>query len=322
MPRPFDHPETALPMIPADETGFDRILTFTLPAEDARGRVVRLGPVLDAILSAHAYPPVAEKLLAEALVLTALLGSTLKDEGSQMTLQAQTENGPIRLLVCDYLAGQVRGHLAFDPDLLAEVGSDPSLFALFGKGFLAITFDYGGTKERYQGIVPLEGQSIADAAEYYFRQSEQIPTIVRIATGHAANGRCIAGGVFMQQLPEGEEGGERLDVRAERSPVELSWRHVEALAETLTPDELTDADLSLESLVWRLYHDEEEVRVSRGEPLVRGCRCDPAYLASVIARFPAEDRADMVDASGKIVIDCAFCSRQFAIDPDAAPISH
>lgn len=312
--------------LPADETGFDRTLIFTLPAEDARGRVVRLGPVLDTILSAHAYPPVAEKVLAEALVLTALLGSTLKDGGSQLTLQAQTENGPIRLLVCDYVAGQLRGHLSFDAELLAAAGPEPTLFGLFGKGFLALTFDQSATQERYQGIVPLEGSSLAEAAEQYFRQSEQIPTVIRVATHHGDNkvggAGCIAGGVLVQQLASGELGGERLDVRGERLHPEAAWDHVAAIAETLSAAELTDADLSLEALVWRLYHDEEEVLVTHGEKLARGCRCDPAYLASVLSRFPPEERADMANEDGLIIVDCAFCSKQFAIDVEAVLVGH
>jgi molecular chaperone Hsp33 len=309
-------------MSTAPETGFDRPLVFTLPAEDARGRVVRLGPVLNTILSAHSYPPVAEKVLAEALVLTALLGSTLKDPGSQLTVQAQTQNGPISLLVCDYVAGQIRGYLSFDAEALAAAGPEPTLFGLFGKGYLALTFDQGATNERYQGIVPLEGASIAEAAEQYFRQSEQVPTVVRMATRRDASAGCIAGGVLIQQLPMGEEGGERLDVRAERKDAEEAWDHVAAIAETITADELTDPALTLESLVWRLYHDEAEVRVLQGASLSRGCRCDPAYLASVIARFPEEDRADMVDDSGNILVDCAFCSRQFPIDPQIVPARH
>ena len=312
--------------LPADETGFDRTLIFTLPAEDARGRVVRLGPVLDTILSAHAYPPVAEKVLAEALVLTALLGSTLKDDGGQLTMQAQTENGPIRLLVCDYVAGQLRGHLSFDAELLAAAGPAPTLFGLFGKGFLALTFDQAATQERYQGIVPLEGSSLAEAAEQYFRQSEQIPTVIRVATRHGTgkigDAGCIAGGVLVQQLAVGDLGGERLDVRGERMHPEAAWEHVAAIAETLSPAELTDADLSLEALVWRLYHDEEEVRVTAGEKLARGCRCDPAYLASVLSRFPAAERADMAGEDGLIMVDCAFCSKQFAIDAETVPVSH
>ena len=303
------------------ETGFDQTLVFTLPTQDARGRIVRLGPVLDTILSAHQYPPVAERLLAEALVLTALLGSTLKKPTSQLTLQAQTQNGAITLLVCDYLAGQLRGYVAFDADRLAEAGADPSLFALFGKGFLGITFDQGETKQRYQGIVPLEGHSLADAAQTYFRQSEQLPTFARIAVEHKAAG-CIAGGVLVQQLASSEAGEERLDVRAELRDDESRWDHVRALAETLQHGELTEPSLTLEALVWRLFHDEDEVRVTRDGPLSRGCRCDPAYLATVIARFPADDRADMAGDDGKISVDCAFCSRTFAIDPVSIPSSH
>ena len=305
-----------------DETGFDRTLIFTLPADDARGRVVRLGPVLRTIIGAHDYPPVAERLLAEALVLTALLGSTLKQADSQLTLQAQTQNGPVSLLVCDYLAGQVRGYLSFDAERLAMAGEQPTLFALFGKGFLALTFDQAATKQRYQGIVPLEGATLADAAEIYFRQSEQVPTVIRIAVDRDANGGCIAGGVMVQHLPLGEDGEDRIEVRAENAVDDAAWQHIETLAETLRPAELTDPGLSLEALVWRLYHDEAEVRVSRGAPLSRGCRCDPAYLASVLSRFPAEDRAEMAEPDGRIIVDCAFCSRKFPIDPDIAPVMH
>lgn len=304
------------------ETHFDRPLVFTLAEQDARGRVVRLGPMLDTILSAHAYPPVAEKLLAEALVLTALLGSTLKDGGSQMTLQAQTENGAVGMLVCDYVSGQMRGYLSFDAERLAMVGPEPSLFALFGKGYLALTFDQGATGQRYQGIVPLEGESLADAVQDYFRQSEQLPTVIRIATRHDAGAGCIAGGVMIQRLASGELGGERLEVRGERTHAHEAWDHIATLAETITPTELTDPALSMEALVWRLYHDEAEVRVSQGDALARGCRCDPAYLASVIARFPADEQAEMADENGKIVIDCAFCSTQFAIDPADVPRAH
>ncbi|MEQ1688830.1 MAG: Hsp33 family molecular chaperone HslO [Sphingopyxis sp.] len=305
-----------------DETGFDQTLVFTLAVQDARGRIVRLGPVLETILAAHKYPPVAERLLAEALVLTALLGSTLKDQTSQLTLQAQTENGAVTLLVCDYLAGQLRGYLAFDADRLAEAGADPSLFALFGKGFLGITFDQGDTKQRYQGIVPLEGHCLADAAQTYFRQSEQLPTFARIAVSHERGRGCVAGGVLVQQMAAGEAGRARLDVRAELRDDERRWDHVRALAETIQPAELTDPALSPDALVWRLFHDEGEVRILRDAPLSRGCRCDSAYLASVIARFPAEDRVEMVGEGGKISVDCAFCSRVFAIDPADTSASH
>jgi molecular chaperone Hsp33 len=285
-------------------TELDRSLGFAILDQHARGRVVRLGPVLDAILSAHAYPPAVEKLLAEALALTALLGATLKDETGQTTLQAQTEGGAIDLLVCDYKDSQLRGYVQFDAEKLAALPADPSLFALFGKGYLAITFDQAVTKERYQGIVPLEGGSLAEAAQSYFAQSEQIPSLVRLALRHDADGRCIAGGLLLQHLPEGEEGRDRLHTRLDHP----EWQHVETLGATVKDEELTDPDLPMETLVWRLFHDEREVRVLGGASLSRGCRCNREHILGVLARFPADEQVNMADANGLIQVDCKFCS--------------
>jgi len=162
-------------------TDLDVALGFTIPGRHARGRLARLGPMLDIILGAHGYPPAMEKLLGEALTLAALLGSTLKHDEGQLTLQAQAEGGAVELMVADYKGGEMRGYIRHDSDRLAEMPADPSLFALFGKGYLAITFDQAVTGERYQGIVPLEGGSLAEAAESYFSQSEQLPSLVRLA---------------------------------------------------------------------------------------------------------------------------------------------
>lgn len=291
----------------------DQALGFTIPSRNARGRVVRLGPVLDEVLAAHAYPPVIERLLSSALVLAALLGSTLKDAGGQLTLQAQTENGAVSLLVADYKGGEVRGYAQFDADRLAEVGSDPTLFGLFGKGYLAITFDQAVTGERYQGIVPLEGDSLAKAAEHYFFQSEQIPSVLQIATSHGTDGRCMAAGLLLQHLPEGEVGRERLHVRHDHP----EWEHVQALAATLKDGELTDGTLPLTDIVWRLFHEEEEVRVTDPVPLSKGCRCDLSHIRGVIGRFSAEERAEMADEKGIIGVDCAFCSRLFPVALDS-----
>lgn len=294
-------------MLTADQ--IDQCLGFTIPARHARGRVVRLGPVLDQILAAHAYPPPVERLLASALVLAALLGSTLKQEGGQLTLQAQTETGVVSLLVADYKNGDLRGYAKFDADRLAELGTDPSLFGLFGKGYLAITFHLAETGERYQGIVPLEGQSLAEAAEHYFFQSEQIPSVIRIATRHGAGQGCIAAGMLLQHLPEGEVGRKRLHVRHDHP----EWEHVQVLAETLKPEELTDPALPLTDILWRLFHEEEEVRVTEEGALAKGCRCDLAHIRDVIGRFPADERAAMADEAGVIGVDCAFCSRIFPL---------
>jgi molecular chaperone Hsp33 len=176
---------------------------------------------------------------------------------------------------------------------------------LFGKGYLAITFDHSAADERYQGIVPLEGASLAEAAQNYFVQSEQLPSVVRLAvndTGH------VAGGILVQHLPEGEEGRDRIHTRLDNP----EWEHVRILSETIKGTELTDPRLSLEGALWRLFH-EEEVRVAAAVPLAKGCRCNFDYIRGVIARFAPEDRAEMVDEDGFISVDCEFCSRVFPI---------
>ena len=288
----------------------DELQGFSLPGRNARGRVARLGPTLRTILSAHAYPPAVERVLAEALVLTVLLGSTLKDGDGQLTLQAQTKGGAIDLLVCDWRGGELRGYVNFEADRLAEVGDAPSLSQLFGDGYLAITFDVGSTGQRYQGIVPLEGETLADAARNYFAQSEQLPSLFRVALHHGDDG-LVVGGLMLQHLPEGEEGRDRIHARLDHP----EWEHVLALARTVTDGELTDPELNGDELLWRLFN-EEEVRTFGHTGVTRGCRCDPVYLASVLARFPASERADMADDDGAIRVDCAFCARVFPIDAD------
>lgn len=287
--------------------GIDRILSFTIPALHARGRAVRLGPVLDEILAAHDYPGVIRDLLAEALVLVALIGALLKDADSQLTMQAQTEGGVIDLLVCDYRAGELRGYVQHDPARLAMLGAHPSLFALLGQGYLAITFDLATSGQRYQGIVPLEGASLAEACQAYFAQSEQVPTLLRLGV-QTTGGHCIAGGLLVQNLAEGEEGRERLHV----TMAHPEWEHVAVLAGSTRPDELVDRALPLEELIWRLFH-EEEVRVAPTARLSRGCRCTPDHYRAVLARFPEEERASMRGEDGMITVDCAFCSRKFPI---------
>ena len=291
----------------------DVALGVTVPSRNARGRAARIGPALDTILANHAYPPLIEQLLAEALVLTALFGSLLKDPGGQLTIQAQTENGIVDLLVCDYLGGELRGYVKHDKDRLAEAGPNPTLFSLFGKGYLAITFDQPATNERYQGIVPLEGEGLAEAAQNYFCQSEQIPSIVRLAARKDEAG-WVAGGLMFQHLPEGEEGRERLHTRLDHP----EWPHIATLVGSVRPEELTDRELPLDDLIWRLLHEEPEVRTLTPVPLSRGCRCSPDYIASVIARFPPDEQAAMVGDDGLIRVDCAFCATSFPIAARAA----
>jgi molecular chaperone Hsp33 len=288
----------------ADAADLDRALSFIIPERNARGRLVRLGPVLDEILSAHGYPLAIEALLAEGLVLTALLGAMLKDAGGQLTMQVQTEGGAVSLLVCDYRGGQVRGYIQHDAERIAELPVEPTLFALFGKAYLAITFDQAVSGERYQGIVPLDGNSLSEAVESYFGQSEQIPSLVRVGI----SGR-VAGGLLLQHLAEGEDGRERIHTRLDHP----EWEHIKARGISVAAPELTDVALPLDDLVWRLFHDEAEVRVLGDAALRKGCRCDLAHISGVIGRFPDEERQSMADSAGIIAVNCEFCAKIFPI---------
>jgi len=296
--------------MPEVQLNSDVALGVAIPSRNARGRIARLGSVVDAILASHNDPAVIERLLAEALTLTALLGSLLKEPQGQLTLQAQTEGGAIDLLVCDYLGGELRGYVRHDAERVASLPEEPTLQDLFGTGYLAITFDQPVAEERYQGIVPIEGKNLGDAAQSYFAQSEQIPSLVRLAAEKRGE-HWYAGGLLLQHLPEGEEGRERLHTRLDHP----DWPHVAILGGSVKADELTDPELPLDDLIWRLFHDEEEVRTLPAIGLSRGCRCDPAYVRSVIAKFPEDERAEMVGDDGKITVDCAFCSSSFAIEP-------
>lgn len=296
-----------------EETYADKLLGFTLPSRNARARIVRLDQVIDEVLSAHDYPPPITHLLSEALVLATLMGGLLKgastkdaSDDAQLTLQAQARGGIVSLLVCDYRGGRLRGYADFDTEALTDAGANLSLDTLFGEGYLAITFETRAG-QRYQGIVPLEGDTLAAACEAYFSQSEQVPTLISVASRSGADGG-MASGLLIQHLADGEEGRERLHVRMDHP----DWEHVAALSGTISHRELLDPALSLEAIVWRLFH-EEQIRIQPGADLEKGCRCSADYYRSVLSRFPKDERAAMRDESGAIVVDCAFCARSFAL---------
>lgn len=290
------------------ETLADQLLTFTLPDRNVRGRLVRLDGVLHTILSAHDYPLPIRNLLAEALVLATLSGGLLKEDGSQVAIQAQTDNGIVQLLACDYRGGELRGYVQFDAERIADIGDDTSLEKLFGDGFLAVTFDLATNDQRYQGIVPLEGNSITAAFESYFGQSEQVPTLIRVSVDTSGE-HPVAAGLLVQHLAEGEEGRERLHVRMDHP----EWEHVAIISDTVQAAELLNPTLSLETVLWRLFHEEKEIRVTPGTRISRGCRCSLEHFESVLARFPSDERANMRNDDGIIMVDCAFCSRLFPI---------
>lgn len=285
----------------------DRVLGFTVPGRNARGRVARLGPALREVLAAHDYPAPLARILGEALMLTALIGATLREDEGTVTLQAQAQGGPVDLLVCDYRQGNVRGYLRCDPDRQDEVGQGAMLADIFGEGYLAITLDQTAAAERYQGIVPLEGDTLCHAVEGYFSTSEQIPTLIRVGIDERPEG-WVAGGMLVQHLPKSEVGGPRLFAQ-EGHP---DWQHVRVLAETVTSEELTDPGLPLETLLWRLFN-EDEIRVTPAVDLRRYCRCSPEHFRTVLARFPEAELATMRDADGHVNVDCEFCSSTYAI---------
>jgi molecular chaperone Hsp33 len=312
------------------ESGDDVVVPFTLEQLDGRGRVVRLGEALDAILTRHNYPAPVARLLGEAVVLAALIGSSLKFEG-KFILQTQTE-GPVNLIVVDLDAPDgLRGYARFDADAVQKAiqtgATSPG--QLLGKGYLAMTVDQGPHTERYQGIVALEGGTLEDAAHTYFQQSEQVPTQVRLAVGQLSrrgegHPRWRAGGVLVQHLPpHGERtmpdlpgDGDFSNPRtADPSFVESNrWTETSALLGTVADDELADPDVSPERLLFRLFH-ETGVRVFDPMPLEERCTCSAERIEAMLRdNFSAEERADMV-VNGEIEVVCEFCSADYHFHP-------
>ncbi|WP_374332147.1 Hsp33 family molecular chaperone [Aestuariivirga sp.] len=310
--------------LPAD----DLVLPFEVKPLGVRGRLVRLGPAVDDILHRHAYPAPVSALLAEAVALAAILGAMLKFDG-KFILQTKTD-GPVDMIVADYVApGKVRGYARFDAARVAAL-KQPTQAGLLGTGYLAMTVDQGPDMERYQGIVPLDGADLTAAAHSYFEKSEQIPTRLRMAAGpliqRGGKGEAWrAGAIMVQHLPR--EGGasplpthsgdapEGSDVAPQESD---DWVKARLLLDTVEAHELLDPQLSAEQLLYRLYH-EDGVTAYPATHLERYCSCSQDSITKMLARFPAEDRADMV-TDGEIAVTCEFCSTTYKVKPgDLAP---
>ena len=290
----------------------DLILPFQAEQAEVLGRLVKLGPVVDTILSRHAYPDAVSRLLGDSVALTALLGAALKFEG-KFILQASTD-GPVDLLVADYQApGGLRGYARFSSEQVAAL---PEEAPLLGRGHLALTIDRGMDTERYQGVVPLEGESLAEAADIYFRQSEQLPTFIKLAVAQhyqAGQGErpwtWRAGGLLVQKLTG--EGGRRAG--REAAFAEEDWTRAKALAETVEDHDLLDPMLPPDRLLYRLFH-EEQVRAYRAIPLESYCSCSKARVEELLQRFSDKDLADMV-VDGEVCVTCEFCNRSYRFDP-------
>lgn len=314
-----------------DVAGDDHVVPFEVAPLDVRGRTVQLGAMIDAILARHNYPEPVARLLAEAIVLTVLVGTSLKFEG-KFILQTRTE-GPVDLIVADFASpSSVRGYARFDEDRLAAAVSagETSTAKLLGNGVLALTIDQGAHTQRYQGIVQLENTSFEDVARIYFRQSEQIPTEVRLAVAKQivpgagkAEERWRAGGILAQFLPHAPE---RLRVRDipggdgdpetdfGDGPDDNAWRELVALMETIEPDELFDPTVGAERLLFRLFN-EHGVRVFDSVEVRDDCSCSPDKIRSILEGFSAEEILDSTEEDGRIHVSCEFCSTNYDFDP-------
>ena len=317
--------------VPSATPTDDIVTPFEVAALDLRGRVVRLGPAVDEILTRHSYPQQVAKLLGEAVVLTVMLGSALKIDG-RFILQTQTD-GPVRMLVVDFTAPEkVRACARFDKDRVAAavVEGKAGSGALLGKGHLAMTIDQGPDMNRYQGLVALEGGTLEDAAHEYFHRSEQIPTRVRLAVGEefragedGTRHRWRAGGILLQFLPKAPERARVADLHPGDAPEgtephvveeDEAWVEGRALVSTVEDVELIDPDLSSERLIYRLFH-EPGVRVFRGSEVCAECSCSRENVEAMLRSFSQDDRDHMVE-NGKISVTCEFCSANYVFVPD------
>lgn len=322
------NPDIAIPVrAPAATSEDDTVLPFEVPALDLRGRVVRLGPSVDEILTRHDYPASVAKLLGQAIALTVLLGSSLKFEG-RLILQTKSD-GPVRMLVVNFtMPGHVRACAQFDEQRVAALGDGADTGALLGHGHLAMTIDRGPDMNRYQGLVALQGGSLEDAAHEYFLRSEQIPTRVRLTVAeelrpgsNGAGHRWRAGGILLQFLPKAAERmrgpdldpGDAPEGMTHELPEDDAWVEGRALVETVEDVELIDPAVSSEALLYRLFH-ERGVKVFRNASVGARCSCSREGVATMLRSFSQDDRDHMVQ-NGVISVTCEFCNRNYEFKP-------
>lgn len=286
-----------------DPSGADDLIQpFKIEGQAVRGRLVRLGPLIDTVLERHRYPPVVAERLGELVALAAALAGALKYEGV-FTLQTKGD-GPIGLMVADVGSdGAVRGYAQFDAAKLAAVsagdGGSVSVPRLLGTGYLAFTVDQGAHTERYQGIVELTGATLAECVHHYFRQSEQLDAVVKVAAGQTPDG-WRAGALMLQRLPPSAGAADE---------AEDGWRRTLAFMASSTLEELLDAGLTPYDLLYRLFH-EDGVRVFAAVGLRPGCRCSRDRVERVLLSLPA-DELDTFKIDGRIVVTCEFCSARY-----------
>ena len=290
----------------------DLVAPFQIEGQPVRGRIVRLGAAIDMVLKGHDYPPAVANLLGEACALAALVGASLKFEG-RLIVQAQGD-GPVAYVVADYdTDGAIRGYCRFDPSRVSELSGGsmfPGARTLLGEGVFIMTVDQGPQTERYQGVTPIEGETLAFCAETYFARSEQTPTRVRLAVGQADTGEGLswrAGGLLIQNIAADEA----------RGGTQEAWTRAQAFFETVGEDELIDPSIGVDTLLWRLFH-EDGVRLFQAKSLRAFCRCSSERIASVLGSFGEDEQAAMVEADGRIRVTCEYCSTVYELTPEEA----
>jgi molecular chaperone Hsp33 len=292
----------------------DHVQGFHLARSGIRGRIVRLGDGLDAIIKRHKYPPVVAALLAETMALTVGLAYALKHEGT-FTLQTKGD-GPVGMLVVDITkGGAMRGYAQYDEERLRHAGVGSAL--LLGKGHLAFTIDQGDHTDRYQGIVDLIGRDMASIVQNYFRQSEQLETAFKVFAAESKGGAWQAGAIMVQRIPEGggyaannnsPGGAPSIEEREE------DWRRTTTLMNTITEGEMLDGALSSQQLLHQLFH-EEELTTDDVLPLQDECRCSRQRVAMVLSTIPDTEINDLM-VEGKVQVKCEFCSATYDFDEE------
>lgn len=302
----------------------DTVIPFQVEELDIRGRAVQLGETLNSILTRHQYPEPVSYLLAEALLLTVLLGTSLKLTG-KFILQTHSD-GPVNMLVCDFSPpSSLRGYARFDKERLQQAidKGQASSEILLGKGTLAFTIDQGSHMQPYQGIVALDGSNLQEASRTYFDQSEQIPTDIRLAVAILINRNqqgkpqksWRAGGILAQLLPQASSHHKVYDPHQKReqtkthTQLENQWQEAKILMKTIESAELTDPHVGSKQLLFRLFH-ERGVRVFNPFSLVDQCSCSREKIKGILAGFPIDERNKMVK-NKYISVTCEFCSETY-----------
>lgn len=318
--------------------GDDAVLPFRTVRSGVDGRVVRLAAVADTILGGHNYPEAVSRVLGEAMALTAMLGTALKP-GGRLILEARTD-GPLRSLAVNFelpepgsgpaVTGRMRGYAGFDAAAVSMLAGDEAAAGLLGQGHLALTIEPGAGRDSYQGVTALDGGSLTDAARAYFRQSEQIPTFIRLVVARemiplagdaAPEWLWRIGGLMIQHLAADGLDGTEVDTSSagedeaetdapQASDPDEAWRRARLLAETVEDHELIDPTLPPERLLYRLFH-EEGVRVREAVPLETYCRCSRERIAGFLAQFREAELADLRAEDGSVIVTCEFCGTSY-----------